>query len=80
MYPVLRDIQSSRPTEHRVPLNPRSVPLHPGEGPFSFLNLIGVFLVGWPAYLLTGASGGPVRGEVEVRASPRLESTPGFKV
>jgi omega-6 fatty acid desaturase (delta-12 desaturase) len=26
------------------------------------LNLVGVFLLGWPIYLLTGASGGPVRG------------------
>ena len=33
-----------------------------GEGPFTFLNLVGVFLLGWPIYLLTGASGGPVRG------------------
>ena len=33
-----------------------------GEGPFTFLNLIGVFALGWPIYLLTGASGGPVRG------------------
>ena len=28
--PVLRDIQSPSPTEHRVPLNPHSVPLHRG--------------------------------------------------
>jgi len=34
-----------------------------GEGPFTFLNLIGVFALGWPIYLLTGASGGPVRGK-----------------
>jgi fatty acid desaturase len=33
-----------------------------GEGPFTALNLAGVFLLGWPIYLLTGASGGPVRG------------------
>ena len=33
-----------------------------GEGPFTFLNLVGVFALGWPIYLLTGASGGPVRG------------------
>ena len=33
-----------------------------GEGPFTALNLVGVFLLGWPIYLLTGASGGPVRG------------------
>lgn len=33
-----------------------------GEGPFTFLNLVGVFAFGWPVYLLTGASGGPVRG------------------
>jgi omega-6 fatty acid desaturase (delta-12 desaturase) len=33
-----------------------------GEGPFTALNLAGVFLLGWPVYLLTGASGGPVRG------------------
>jgi omega-6 fatty acid desaturase (delta-12 desaturase) len=33
-----------------------------GEGPFTALNLAGVFLLGWPLYLLMGASGGPVRG------------------
>jgi len=33
-----------------------------GEGPFTALNLLGVFAFGWPVYLLTGASGGPVRG------------------
>ena len=34
-----------------------------GEGPFTALNLLGVFAFGWPVYLLTGASGGPVRGK-----------------
>ena len=29
--PVLRDIHLPYPTEHRVPLNPRSVPLRVGE-------------------------------------------------
>ena len=33
-----------------------------GERVFTALNLAGVFLLGWPIYLLTGASGGPVRG------------------
>jgi len=33
-----------------------------GEGPFTALNLLGVFAFGWHVYLLTGASGGPVRG------------------
>jgi len=34
-----------------------------GEGPFTLVNTIGVLLVGWPLYLLKGASGGPVRGQ-----------------
>jgi len=32
------------------------------EGPFAIINMMIVFLFGWPAYLLYGASGGPVRG------------------
>jgi fatty acid desaturase len=34
-----------------------------GKTLFSALNLVGVFLFGWPLYLLMGASGGPVRGK-----------------
>ena len=34
-----------------------------GKTLFSALNLIGVFVFGWPLYLLMGASGGPVRGK-----------------
>eukprot|EP00793_Prasinoderma_coloniale_P000532 PRCOL_00003680-RA len=34
-----------------------------GEGPWALFNSIIVFLFGWPAYLLAGASGGPVRGQ-----------------
>jgi fatty acid desaturase len=34
-----------------------------GKKLFSALNLIGVFVFGWPLYLLMGASGGPVRGK-----------------
>ena len=33
-----------------------------GEGPWALFNSVIVFLFGWPAYLLWGASGGPVRG------------------
>jgi len=33
-----------------------------GAGPFAVVNLFAVLAFGWPVYLLTGASGGPVRG------------------
>lgn len=35
-----------------------------GDGPFAILHTAVVLLFGWPVYLLTGASGGPVRGKV----------------
>lgn len=34
-----------------------------GDGPFAILHTAVVLLFGWPVYLLTGASGGPVRGK-----------------
>jgi len=34
-----------------------------GEGPFAIVHAAIVLLFGWPMYLLTGASGGPVRGK-----------------
>lgn len=34
-----------------------------GSSLFGLVNSIGVLLLGWPLYLLKGASGGPVRGE-----------------
>jgi len=33
-----------------------------GDGPFALVNLVAVLGFGWPAYLLFGSSGGPVRG------------------
>ena len=33
-----------------------------GEGPFAVVYLTSILAAGWPVYLLTGASGGPVRG------------------
>eukprot|EP00854_Cymbomonas_tetramitiformis_P003850 gene3850-4808_t len=34
-----------------------------GESPFAIVNTVAQLLFGWPVYLLTGASGGPVRGK-----------------
>lgn len=34
-----------------------------GPDAFGVVNLFGVLAFGWPVYLLTGASGGPVRGK-----------------
>lgn len=34
-----------------------------GPDAFAVVNLLGVLAFGWPVYLLTGASGGPVRGK-----------------
>jgi len=33
-----------------------------GEGPFAFVQLFAHLIFGWPAYLLTGATGGSARG------------------
>eukprot|EP00238_Polyblepharides_amylifera_P004547 CAMPEP_0196579266 /NCGR_PEP_ID=MMETSP1081-20130531/19816_1 /TAXON_ID=36882 /ORGANISM="Pyramimonas amylifera, Strain CCMP720" /LENGTH=451 /DNA_ID=CAMNT_0041898785 /DNA_START=101 /DNA_END=1456 /DNA_ORIENTATION=- len=33
-----------------------------GGGPFAVIHTLAVLAFGWPVYLLTGASGGPVRG------------------
>jgi hypothetical protein len=33
-----------------------------GEGPFAILQLVAHLVFGWPAYLLTGATGGSARG------------------
>lgn len=34
-----------------------------GDGPFALVHTLIVLAFGWPVYLLTGASGGPVRGK-----------------
>ena len=33
-----------------------------GEGPFAAVQLVAHLIFGWPAYLLTGATGGSARG------------------
>ena len=45
-----------------------------GDGPFAILHTAVVLLFGWPVYLLTGASGGPVRGKVRERAYESLHA------
>lgn len=33
-----------------------------GEGPFAIIHMALILLVGWPMYILKGATGGPMRG------------------
>ena len=51
-------MQAGRPDGNFVLAAKRTL----GERVFGAVNLAAVLLAGWPVYLLTGASGGPVRG------------------